>query len=351
MTLRSLVLSLAVFSCACSAEDPAASPTTDDAGVADAVAEGNDAAVEACAPVSASSEPVSVDNDYGTLGGVLEIPDGCGAMPVVLVISGSGSNDRDGNVPGSAKRTDTYKLFAEAVREQAGAATLRYDDHGIGASVSAAPAIEDFRFETEVQDAARWIALLRSDPRFSRVVVAGHSQGSLTAILAAQEAPIDGFISLAGAGRPAGALLHEQLAPKLTPALLAELDAAIAKLEAGELAGPLSPPLDQILPVSAQPYFISWLAYDPKQEIATLTAPALLVQGTTDIQVSVMDAELLKEGKPDASLALIDDMCHPLKQATSSASDQQAAYSDPSVPLAAGLMPPVADFLHGVEAR
>lgn len=345
MSWRTWALSPLLCCLACSDPGPAADAGTG-GGSADAATDA------ACSPIVASTEPTSLQNDYGTLGGVLEIPAGGCTMPVVLILSGSGSTDRDGNTPGSPQRTDVYSLLGQALRDQAGVATLRYDDHGIGASTSGAPQkVEDFSFETEVEDASRWIERLRSDPRFDRVVVAGHSQGSLTAILAGKKTPIDGFISLAGAGRRAGELLHDQLKPKLTPAQLAELDAAIDKLEAGELTGPLASPLDQILPANVQPYLISWFAHDPKPVIATVTVPTLLVQGKTDVQVSLLDASLLHEAKPDATLALIDDMSHPLKQATSDPSEQKAAYGDPSVPLAVGLMPPIKGFLASLEAH
>jgi uncharacterized protein len=347
MRLRLLTLLAVSLQAACSGQSAPATPGPD-TGTQDGGAEATPDA-PSCTPVAASSEPVTVQNEYGSLGGVLEIPEGCSPMPVVLILSGSGTSDRDGNTPGDPNRTDLYKLLGEALRDQAHVATLRYDDHGLGASASALPAdVTDFRFETEVKDAGRFVDLMRSDSRFSKVVVAGHSQGSLTGILAAKSSPIDGLISLAGAGRPAGELLHDQLASKLTPALLAELDAAIAKLEAGELAGPLTPPLDQILPEYVQPYVISWFKYDPEQEIGTLQAPTLLVQGKTDTQVSVEDAELLQQGKPDATLALIDDMCHPLKQANLDPNEQKAAYTDPTVPLAAGLMPPLVEFMAGL---
>jgi hypothetical protein len=76
-----------------------------------------------------------------------------------------------------------------------------------------------------------------------------------------------------------------------------------------------------------------------------MTVPASFAQGRTDIQVTVGDAEALAAAKPDATMVLVDDMAHTLKQATSSTADQNAAYTDPSVPLAAGLMPPIITFL------
>jgi len=300
----------------------------------------------ACTPFEASSETVTASNSFGTLEGTLERPAGCGAIPVVLMISGSASQDRDGDSPGSPSPIQLTRVLGEALRTQADVATLRYDDPGVGGSATAIPAnLEEFLFDHEIESASAFIEVVRADRRFSSVIVAGHSMGSLVGIVADQTTPIDGFISLAGAGRLVSDLLREQLSDDLTPAQYQELDEALKQLEAGELAGPVNPPLDQIIPPVYQPYFISWLQYHPAEEIAAMTAPALIVQGRTDIQVTVGDAEALAAAKPDATLVLVDDMAHTLKQATSSNADQNAAYTDPNVPLAAGLMPPIVTFL------
>lgn len=78
----------------------------------------------------------------------------------------------------------------------------------------------------------------------------------------------------------------------------------------------------------------SWAKYDPKVEIAKTKGSVLIVQGGTDAQVFMKDAERLAEGKPEAKLVVIDDMCHPLKQSTETeAKKQQKQYQDPGVPL------------------
>ena len=288
------------------------------------------------------TESVGVQNDLGSLGGVLEIPDSC-ADTVVIFLSGSGSQDRDGNAYGAT--TDMYKALAQGLRTDAGVATLRFDDHGIKESVSAAPPLKDFTFDLEVRDAARWVQLLRQDGRFPKVVIAGHSQGSLTGILAHQQAPIDGLVSLAGSGRPIGQLIIEQTKDKLTPDQLSQLSKAIADLEAGVLPGPLAPPLDQVLATEIQPYMITWAKWDPATELSKMNVPALIVQGTTDRQVSVDHAQALVAAKPDAQLLMVENMSHTLKQSTWDYFQQKAAYTDPSVPLAVGLTKGVSEFL------
>lgn len=302
----------------------------------------------ACVAVASASEPVRITNDFGSMEGSLTVPDGCGPLPVVLILSGSGSTDRDGNVPGDTKKPAIYRVLAEALAK-AGIASLRYDDEGIGGSTTGAPdKVEDFRFAMEIADAARFIAKLRDDARLGPVVVAGHSQGSLTGIMAAKTQPIDGFISLAGAGRPVGQLLREQLAKRLTSAQAAALDAAVTEMEHGRAPGPLAAPLDQILPASEQPYMMSWMAVDPKAEIAALAAPTLLLQGKLDTQVQVLDATLLDDGKPDATLTLVDDMGHMLRRVTSKdAAAQKASYSEP-LPIHETVVEAIASFVRAL---
>ncbi len=56
------------------------------------------------------------------------------------------------------------------------------------------------------------------------------------------------------------------------------------------------------------------MKYDPANEIAKLKIPTLIIQGTTDLQISVNDAELLSKAKPDAQLVIIENMNHFLKE-------------------------------------
>jgi hypothetical protein len=95
---------------------------------------------------------------------------------------------------------------------------------------------------------------------------------------------------------------------------------------------------------SVQPYMISWLPIDPAQEVGRLTVPVLIVQGTTDIQVSKADAERLAAGHPRATLDVIDGMNHVLKEVRE-ASQQTASYSDPALPLHPRLVESITKFV------
>ncbi len=281
---------------------------------------------------AASNVPISLKTATGTLYGTLTFPPRTPA-PVVLIVAGSGPTDRDGN-SSLGMRSDTYKLLAQAL-EARGIATVRYDKRGVGASAAAMKSESDLRFDTYVQDAAGWIAFLRGDARFSSVTLAGHSEGSLLGMLALQNASANGFASLEGAGRPAPAVLREQLAAQLPAKLYAQADAAITQLEQGHLVTDAPPELAALLRPSVQPYLISWFKYDPAVEIAKLKLPISIVQGTADVQVGMADARALARGAPHAKFVVVDGMNHVLKYApdTSSQAAIVRGYDDPSLPI------------------
>jgi uncharacterized protein len=144
-------------------------------------------------------------------------------------------------------------------------------------------------------------------------------------------------------------VFREQLSRQLVPSLTAIAEATIAELEQGRSVTDIPPELAQLFRPSVQPFLISMFRYDPAELIARLEGPALIVQGTTDLQISVQDAELLVAAKADAELALIRDMNHVLKQATADTASQEAAYADPSVPLADGLVDEAETFIRGAK--
>jgi len=101
---------------------------------------------------------------------------------------------------------------------------------------------------------------------------------------------------------------------------------------------------------SVQPYMISWLKYNPRDEIKKLSIPVLIVQGTTDIQVSVTDADNLAEANPKARKTIIKNMDHTLKKsATTITLLQLSNYGSPKTPLHEELMPGIVQFITGVE--
>ena len=287
------------------------------------------------------ADTVTLNTGRGTLEGTLLLPAGRRKMPVALIIAGSGPTDRNGNNP--FMQNNALKMLADSLAAH-GIASLRYDKRGVGRSKEAAIAEADLRFDDYVDDARQWLALLAADKRFRSIVVVGHSQGSLIGLLAARQGSADKFISIAGVGRPAADLIREQLAAQ-PPEVLATAEPILAKLEQGETTEDVPPGLFALFRPSVQPFMISWFAYDPQQEIARLTIPVLIVQGTTDIQVTTEDARALATAGTNTALAIIPGMNHVMKPAPQDRQENIATYSLPELPLHKGLLKPIIEFI------
>ena len=301
-------------------------------------------AVAALALSQGVSESIVLETPTGAVHGTLLMPANVtGRVPVVLVIAGSGPTDRDGNSPALPGPNNSLKQLAEGLAAE-GFATVRYDKRGIAASAAAARAEADLRFTTYVDDAAAWIRKLAADPRFSSVSVIGHSEGSLIGVMAAREAGASAFVSIAGAGRPIVEVLTEQLSRNLPPELMSESTRIMEELKKGRTVSAVPPQLAALFRPSVQPYMISWIPLDPAAELARFSGPSLIVQGTTDIQTSITDAERLAKADSRAKLLVIDGMNHVLKEVREPAR-QLASYGDPALPLHPALVPGIADFL------
>ena len=261
----------------------------------------------------------------------------------MLIIAGSGPTDRDGNQPGL--RNDSLKLLARGLAGR-GIASLRIDKRGIAASAESMGSERELRFGTYVRDAAAWVGFLRTQGRVRNVFLLGHSEGALVATLAAQQARVDGLILIEGLGFPAGAILRRQLdASGLTPSLRASAETIIASLEHGQPVTDAPSELAALFRLSVQPYLISWLPLDPAAELAKVTAPTLVLQGTTDIQVSVENGERLRAARSAVDLVVLDGVNDVLKEAGPDRIRNIATYSDPTLPLAPSVLPSIEAFV------
>jgi pimeloyl-ACP methyl ester carboxylesterase len=288
---------------------------------------------------------VNLPGQPAPLAGTLLMPAGEGVVPAVLIWGGSGPVDRNGNMPGMLN--DSLRKLAEGL-ESCGIASLRTDKRGIGLSAAAGLQEEDLRLETYVQDARSWATVLRSQPRIGSVSLIGHSEGALVASMAAQRGGIARLVLLAGPGRRLSNLLRAQLEDiGMAPVLRRRAEETIEALEHGQTV-PFPPAgLAALFRESVQPYLISEFARDPVSELAKTTIPALVVQGTTDLQVSVADAERLAQARPGVTLDVIEGMNHVLRAAPAERVTNLGTYTAPELPLMPGLVQRVCRFLHG----
>lgn len=299
-------------------------------------------ALVAALATTAPETPVALPSQPAPLHGTLLTPEGA-PKAVAVMLPGSGPTDRNGEGPGN--RSASTRLMAEALAGR-GIATLRMDKRGVGESRAAMTAEADVRFDTMVEDALAWTAEAVRQTGLPCAWLIGHSEGALVALVAAQraEAPICGLVLVAGAGRPAGDVLREQLNASLPDALKPDAMRALDNLEAGRTTQ-APEALAAVFRPSVQPYLMSWLPLDPAKLAADYGGPILIVQGDHDIQIPMSDAERIAAAQPRAELARFEGMNHVLKIAPADRAGNIATYADPDLPLAPGVAEAVGGFI------
>ena len=153
--------------------------------------------------------PVTLETKTGNIYGTLTTPIQIKSSPLVIIIAGSGPTDRDGNTIMIKGKNNSLKYLANELGN-AGISSIRYDKRGIAESKLAMKSEADLRFDDYVNDVIDWINKFKKDKRFSEIIIAGHSEGSLIGMIAAKGLA-DKYISISGAGEKAGTLIKKQL--------------------------------------------------------------------------------------------------------------------------------------------
>jgi len=285
---------------------------------------------------------VTLKTTTGDLEGTLMMPASNSSETIALLIAGSGPTDRDGNNP--AMKNNSLKMLAAELNKN-GIASLRYDKRGIGKSMHAGLKEADLRFENYINDAKEWTVYLKNELKFNNIIVIGHSEGSLIGMIASQNNIVSKFISIAGAGQSADKIIREQL--KSQPmSVTIPANTLLDKLAKGETIADVPPILYSLFRPSVQPYMISWIKYDPPQELSKLSIPVLIVQGTTDIQVGIDDANRLAKALPKAKLVIIEGMNHIMKPAPSDRQMNISTYTLPDLALKNELVFNIISFIN-----
>ena len=275
------------------------------------------------------------------LSGTLTMPAHANSkIPLVIIIAGSGPTDRNCN--GQGFKSDAYKKMATQLALN-GIATYRYDKRGIGKSSVENFKEEDINFEVMIDDAKAIITHFEKDTRFSKMTIAGHSEGSLVGMMAVTEN--QKYISIAGSGFPISEILKEQLKDKLGPmknVVYAKIDSLQqGKNVANDLMG-----LESLFRPSVQPFLKTWMALNPAKEIKKLKCPILIVNGTHDLQVSEKNALALNKANSNSKLVLVPNMNHLLTEIESEkAEDNYASYQNPTLPISKKMMDEVILFI------
>src|ERR1035441_9614043 len=240
-------------------------------------------------PDSFRERDVTVGEGQWKLPGTLTVPAGQGPFPAIVLVHGSGPNDRDETVGG----TKVFKDLAEGLASR-GVVVLRYEKRTRQYSAAMA-ALASFTVQEEtVDDAIKAIALVRAQAEVNggRVFLIGHSLGAYVAPrIAEQDGKLAGLVLMAGNVRPLEDLMVEQVTYMGITGKPVDnakaFQATVKKLEAGDED---SPALGGV-PVA---YWLDLKGYDPAAAAKKLGIPMLILQGERDYQVTMADFTLWK---------------------------------------------------------
>src|ERR1019366_4860074 len=240
-------------------------------------------------PATFKEREVTVGQGEWKLSGTLTVPVGAGPFPAVVLVHGSGPNDRDETV-GGAK---VFKDLAEGLASR-GIVVLRYEKRTLQYRARLA-GIANFTVQQEaVDDAVRAIALVRAQAEVNgaRVFVIGHSLGAYVAPrIAEQDGKLAGIVLMAGNVRPIEDLLVEQMNYMgITGKQLDNAKAFQGKVKKLEPGDEDSPALGGV-PVA---YWVDLKGYDPATAAKKLGIPMLILQGERDYQVTMADFAMWK---------------------------------------------------------
>ena len=278
-------------------------------------------------------EEVKFQNGPINLAGTLTLPPGNGPFPAVLLISGSGLQDRDETVFGHKP----FWVLADHL-SRTGIAVLRVDDPGIGKSAPhpEPPTTADFATDVEAG-----VTFLKRDDRIGTVGLIGHSEGGIIAAIVASRRDDIGFVVLmAGPGVPGAELLLKQnerifdgmgIVGERKETLLTLLDRLFTTLTSDMTEDEMRQQVDEIvrkqfeingIPPAQQdetqvqaaveqvlnPWMRYFLAFDPRPVLEAIRVPVLALNGELDVQVdaeqnlTAIDAALEKGGNHNVTL-------------------------------------------------
>ena len=234
-----------------------------------------------------------------TLAGRLTRPLRTTLAPGAVLITGLSPHERNNGAPPWMPLRD----IADALT-RAGIAVLRVDDRGVGESTGDNKSWTTFKKAADVRTEARWLASQRGiDPK--RIMLVGYSEGGLIApMVAADDSSIAAIVTLAGPG-------------------VSGMDVARYQTEARVDADPTIAPADREKEIEAQlaeplsPHESSYMSIDPLAYARRVRCPALIIQGSTDLDIPVRSAERIaaaihENGDADVTVRLFPNVSHSL---------------------------------------
>jgi len=300
------------------------------------------------------SEEVTFKNlkDNITLAGTLTLPSKDGKFPVVVLITGSGPQNRDEELMGHKP----FLILSDYLTRN-GIGVLRYDDRGTNASTGNFGTATTFDFATDVESAVSFLKTRKEIDR-NNIGLIGHSEGGIIApIVAVQDKDIRFIVLMAGTGISGDKLLLLQQksigsASNLKEDVLSEsaeinrglydivlqstkidtlkkqvsdyLKTAVANSKNKEI--PKGMTVDDIIKqqvaVITSPWMISFIKYDPSIILEKVKCPVLAINGDKDLQVSskvnlpAIEKALKKGGDKNVSIVELPGLNHLFQECT-----------------------------------
>lgn len=297
-------------------------------------------------PFPYTEEEVTYTNGEIRLAATLTLPEGPGPFPAVVLLTGSGTQNRDEEIDGHRP----FALVADDLA-RAGVAVLRVDDRGAGGSTGK---VRDSTTSDFAEDALAGVRLLRAHPRIARdrVGLLGHSEGGATGPLAAARSSDVAFVvMLAGPGVPGPEILLHQIEvmsrvdgmPEDKIRRLLELerravDLVLTEIDPQRLTAGLRQVFQEELAVTdpveieqsggpeawvelhARVYSSAWFRHfaglDPRPALRRVKVPVLALNGGLDRQVAPaqnlpeIEKALRAAGNPDVTVRELPGLNH-----------------------------------------
>lgn len=315
---------------------------------------------------------VAYENKKGgiKLAGTLTLPSSGGPFPVVLLITGSGAQDRDETIFGHKP----FLVLADYLTRR-GIAVLRVDDRGVGGSTGNVKEATSADFADDVQAGVEFLKG-RKEIKAAQIGLIGHSEGGIIAPLVASRGRNIAFIVLlAGTGVPGDEILYTQsaaylkvagadseqrarqkalqqrivavvrqekdnaAAEKKIRAALEELTANLGKDDKKQLLEAM-PLLEGQIQGVMTPWFRHFLEYDPRPALRKVTCPVLALNGAKDLQVDAtrnlkaIEAALKEGGNKDVTIQELANLNHLFQTCKTGAVTEYGAIEETFAPLA-----------------
>lgn len=309
-------------------------------------------------------ERIQIDGEV-KLGATLSFPETMSEkVPAVLLIAGTGPGDRDGNI-GKKFRLNLYKLIADELAK-AGIASLRYDKRGAGESEGT---LLKTGFWDLVEDAKRAVQVLKNHQKVdeSKVLVLGHSEGTMIATALNQKTRLAGMILVAGGGdtienatKYQRELAYEDLTQQkgLKGWLIKKFNVVeksernVEKMFQKMINSDKDVIRVQLVTKMPAKWFREHFNFNLEEAMKEITCPVLAINGSKDLQTrqeTVYKIPELVSGQ--AEVHVIEDMNHILRNQPGTVSIlkiKKAYMAQSSEPLHPELMPVITNWIKKV---